>query len=130
MMNRFSTDHESQRYFSPECLYVQLCNCVEVLDRTFSERSGGLLGDVKGTSKPLLSRFKIKKDKSKQHGKLEDFTQVFITKWVDYSNKHGFGTQFSDGSVSVRFNDCTKISLTPDKRYVLSPNNRVVCKNP
>ncbi|KAK3747586.1 hypothetical protein QZH41_015820, partial [Actinostola sp. cb2023] len=111
------SDNETQKYFSPEGLYVQLTTCLQALDRAFAERSGGLT-ELKGTSKPLLSRFKIKKDKSKTAGNLEDFTQVFITKWVDYSNKHGFGAQFSDGSVSVRFNDCSKISLSSDKRNI------------
>ena len=34
---------------------------------------------------------------------------MFISKWVDYSNKFGFGFQLSDGSVGVLFNDSTKI---------------------
>ena len=41
---------------------------------------------------------------------------LLVTKWVDYSNKYGFGAQLSDGSVTVRFNDCTKIALSPGKR--------------
>lgn len=43
---------------------------------------------------------------------------LLVTKWVDYSNKYGFGAQLSDGSVTVRFNDCTKIALSPGKRLV------------
>lgn len=39
-----------------------------------------------------------------------------VTKWVDYSNKYGFGAQLSDGSVTVRFNDSTKIAISPGKR--------------
>ncbi|EYC07856.1 hypothetical protein Y032_0068g174 [Ancylostoma ceylanicum] len=30
---------------------------------------------------------------------------VFVSKWVDYTNRRGFGCQFSDGSVSVKFNE-------------------------
>lgn len=41
---------------------------------------------------------------------------LLVTKWVDYSNKYGFGAQLSDGSVTVRFNDCTKIAISPGKR--------------
>jgi len=37
---------------------------------------------------------------------------VFISKWVDYSNKFGFGFQLSDGCVGVLFNDSTKIGTT------------------
>lgn len=41
---------------------------------------------------------------------------LLVTKWVDYSNKYGFGAQLSDGSVTVRFNDSTKIAISPGKR--------------
>lgn len=34
---------------------------------------------------------------------------LFITKWIDYSNKYGFGYQLSDRSVGVLFNDATKV---------------------
>ena len=41
---------------------------------------------------------------------------LFVTKWVDYSNKYGFGAQLSDGTVLVLFNDSTKIVLSRSKR--------------
>jgi serine/threonine protein kinase len=37
-----------------------------------------------------------------------------ITKWVDYSNKYGFGFQLSDHSVGILFNDNTRMMLTSD----------------
>ena len=40
---------------------------------------------------------------------------VFITKWIDYSNKYGFGFQLSDKSVGVLFNDHTRISYSADR---------------
>ena len=40
---------------------------------------------------------------------------VFITKWIDYSNKYGFGFQLSDRSVGVLFNDNTRISYSADR---------------
>ena len=43
---------------------------------------------------------------------------VFISKWVDYSNKFGFGFQLSNGCVGVLFNDSTKIGTTPDAAIV------------
>jgi polo-like kinase 1 len=43
---------------------------------------------------------------------------VFISKWVDYSNKFGFGFQMSDGSVGVLFNDKTKIGCSADSDMV------------
>jgi hypothetical protein len=113
------SDNEIQKYFLPEGLFVQLSTCLQSLDRESSDntKTGSSSTELKETSKPLFSRFKIKKDKSRTStGRIEDFKQVFIVKWVDYSNKYGFGAQLSDGSVSVRFNDCTKISLSLDRR--------------
>ena len=40
---------------------------------------------------------------------------LFITKWIDYSNKYGFGFQLSDKSVGVFFNDNTRISYSSDR---------------
>jgi hypothetical protein len=44
---------------------------------------------------------------------------VYISKWVDYSNKYGLGYQLTNGSVGVLFNDGTKMVLAPDQRYIL-----------
>ena len=43
-------------------------------------------------------------------------TPTFITKWIDYSNKYGFGFQLSDKSIGVLFNDNTRISYSHDRR--------------
>eukprot|EP00092_Neocalanus_flemingeri_P036989 GFUD01040268.1.p1 GENE.GFUD01040268.1~~GFUD01040268.1.p1 ORF type:complete len:468 (-),score=136.40 GFUD01040268.1:26-1429(-) len=43
---------------------------------------------------------------------------VFVSKWVDYSNKFGFGFQMSDGCVGVLFNDSTKIGTSSDSAIV------------
>ena len=45
------------------------------------------------------------------------FVPIFVSKWIDYSNKYGFGYQLSDKSVGVLFNDSTRISRTADGRY-------------
>ncbi|XP_030626175.1 serine/threonine-protein kinase PLK2b [Chanos chanos] len=42
----------------------------------------------------------------------------WVTKWVDYSNKYGFGYQLSDSTVGVLFNNGTHMSLLPDKKTV------------
>lgn len=47
---------------------------------------------------------------------VEDIVPLFVTKWIDYSNKYGLGFQLSDKSVGVLFNDNTKISYTHDRR--------------
>ncbi|KAL7749927.1 Cell cycle serine/threonine-protein kinase cdc5/MSD2 [Sorochytrium milnesiophthora] len=36
---------------------------------------------------------------------------VFISKWIDYSNKYGLGYQLTNGCVGVYFNDSTSIIL-------------------
>ena len=45
-----------------------------------------------------------------------DTTILWVTKWVDYSNKYGFGFQLSNDSIGVLFNDTSKIILSPDGR--------------
>jgi hypothetical protein len=42
--------------------------------------------------------------------------KLYVCKWVDYSNKYGFGAELSDGSVLVRFNDGSKMTLTRDRQ--------------
>lgn len=41
---------------------------------------------------------------------------VWICKWVDYSDKYGFGYHLSDDSIGVSFNDHTKIALLSDAK--------------
>lgn len=45
-------------------------------------------------------------------GSADILNKIYVCKWVDYSNKYGFGAELSDGTVLVRFNDGTKMSLT------------------
>lgn len=45
-----------------------------------------------------------------------DMTILWVSKWVDYSNKYGFGFQLSNDSIGVLFNDTSKIILSPDGR--------------
>ncbi|CAH1245629.1 PLK2 [Branchiostoma lanceolatum] len=41
---------------------------------------------------------------------------TWVPKWVDYSNRYGFGYQLSDNSVGLLLNDASLITLCPDKR--------------
>ena len=53
------------------------------------------------------------------HGKapeLCDQNTVWVTKWVDYSNKYGFGFRLSSDAVGVLFNDTSRMLLQPDGR--------------
>ncbi|KAJ3219956.1 Cell cycle serine/threonine-protein kinase cdc5/MSD2 [Chytriomyces hyalinus] len=43
---------------------------------------------------------------------------VFITKWIDYSNKYGLGYQLHDGSIGVYFNDSTSLLLAADNIHI------------
>lgn len=41
---------------------------------------------------------------------------IWISKWVDYSDKYGFGYELSDDCVGVMFNDFTRIVLLANKK--------------
>uniref|UniRef100_A0A8C1EE06 Serine/threonine-protein kinase PLK3 n=2 Tax=Cyprinus carpio TaxID=7962 RepID=A0A8C1EE06_CYPCA len=43
---------------------------------------------------------------------------IWVTKWVDYSNKYGFGYQLSNQNVGVLFNEGTHLSLCDQRRTV------------
>ncbi|XP_025193335.1 serine/threonine-protein kinase polo-like isoform X2 [Melanaphis sacchari] len=44
---------------------------------------------------------------------------IWVSKWVDYSDKYGFGYELSDDCVGVMFNDFTRIVLLANlKRYM------------
>ncbi|XP_033737469.1 serine/threonine-protein kinase PLK1-like [Pecten maximus] len=47
-----------------------------------------------------------------------DFTITWVTKWVDYSNKYGFGFQLSNDAIGVLFNDTSRIVMSPDGRAI------------
>lgn len=71
------------------------------------------------TLKKMLSQ--ILKIKSFRAGKLgEEMSDpsaqpiYWVSKWVDYSDKYGFGYQLCDESVGVMFNDTTKLILLPN----------------
>nr|CAI5817145.1 unnamed protein product [Callosobruchus analis] len=39
---------------------------------------------------------------------------IWVSKWVDYSDKYGFGYQLCDEGVGVMFNDTTKLIMLPN----------------
>lgn len=39
-----------------------------------------------------------------------------MSKWVDYSNKYGFGYQLSNRSIGVLFNNGTHMALSPNHK--------------
>ena len=46
------------------------------------------------------------------------YQPLFVSKWIDYSNRHGFGFQLSDGYVGILFNDCSRIGYSDGQRCV------------
>lgn len=44
---------------------------------------------------------------------------VWVSKWVDYSNKYGLGYELTDGTFGAFFNDGTRIALAPNERYLI-----------
>lgn len=41
---------------------------------------------------------------------------AWVSKWVDYSNKYGFGYQLSNHRIGVLFNDGTHMALSADRK--------------
>lgn len=41
---------------------------------------------------------------------------MWVSKWVDYSNKFGFGYQLSSRRVAVLFNDGTHMALSANRK--------------
>jgi cell cycle serine/threonine-protein kinase CDC5/MSD2 len=44
---------------------------------------------------------------------------VWVTRWVDYSNKYGLGYQLSNGTVGVLLNDLGRLLLVPETQRVV-----------
>ena len=45
-------------------------------------------------------------------------SEIWVTKWVDYSNKYGLGYLLNNGYIGFYFNDTTKIILNPiEKKF-------------
>lgn len=58
------------------------------------------------------------KDVRENPSSISDSNIVWVTKWVDYSNKYGFGFQLSNDVIGVLFNDTSRIVMSPDGRAV------------
>ena len=109
----YSLGQKRLKYFPPDNLMSKLSNCLECLEER--QRTPPCISTEPGKKRsPCHSSGNIKKSGGTLQRDLPK--SLLVTKWVDYSNKYGFGAQLSDGSVTVRFNDCTKIALSPGKR--------------
>ena len=62
--------------------------------------------------------------KSKEHGKYVAPSPIYVTKWVDYSNKYGLGYQLSNDTIGVYFNDMTSMLLDiRESTFIYSDHN-------
>ena len=112
---RSSLGHPKPKYFPPDELICKLSKCLECLEES----------EQKLLVKPLGLFAKNPSCQPQGNGRKswgikthDDLKPLLVTKWVDYSNKYGFGAQLSDGSFNVRFNDGSKIAISPGKRWV------------
>ncbi|CAD5111847.1 DgyrCDS1111 [Dimorphilus gyrociliatus] len=70
--------------------------------------------------------------KGKTPPALKDTRPLWVTKWVDFSNRYGFGFLLSDGCVGVLFNDLTRAVLSADKKlaHLNDLSNEIVAFDP
>ncbi|KAK9478716.1 kinase-like domain-containing protein [Lipomyces japonicus] len=57
----------------------------------------------------------------------QNYYPVYVSQWVDYSNKYGLGYQLSDGSSGVYFNDTTSLIVTQTEEtfdYISRENDK------
>nr|KAG5714102.1 hypothetical protein BaRGS_020430 [Batillaria attramentaria] len=76
-------------------------------------RSAAMLLDVLTTCLEHMP-----KDCTQNPAPLSDSNIVWVTKWVDYSNKYGFGFQLSNDAMGVLFNDTSRILMAPEARAI------------
>ena len=48
---------------------------------------------------------------------------IFVSKWIDYSNRYGFGYQLSDKTVGVLFNEVRFFYIKEIKFWVIKANS-------
>ena len=100
--------HETQLHYKRENLLIQIIEAIEpCLTRVLGNGSVDMV-DEAAISSPHRSHFP----------EPLSLLPIFVSKWIDYSNKYGFGYQLSDQSVGVIFNDSTRICRSPDGSVV------------
>jgi len=97
----------SYGYSNPQNLYERLNTCLNSMpDAHCTELSDPI---STGTSDS-------EEESSLADGALANANRLWITKWVDYSNKYGFGAQLSNGCIVIRYNDGTTLAVDTQKR--------------
>ena len=93
--------HDSRLHYKREHLLIQIIESIEpCLTNVCTDVVDGMISPTYHPTEPL------------------SLLPIFVSKWIDYSNKYGFGYQLSDQSVGVIFNDSTRICRSPDGSIV------------
>ncbi|XP_057299857.1 serine/threonine-protein kinase PLK1-like isoform X2 [Hydractinia symbiolongicarpus] len=96
----------SYGYHTPQTLYERLNTCLNSMPDPHCTALSDPIST--GTS-----------DSEEENSLVEGFAhphRLWITKWVDYSNKYGFGAQLSNGCIVIRYNDGTTLAVDAPKR--------------
>ena len=64
-----------------------------------------------------FSRIDNEKHQDSKKSLLKNGSDIWVTKWADYSSKYGLGYVMSNGCIGVYFNDSTKIILYSNEWY-------------
>lgn len=97
---------------SPDDLYLKLSTCLTCMPKN-NDSAPSVDSSTTSTESEKTANI------STSDGSSQDILRkLYVCKWVDYSNKYGFGAELSDGSVLVRFNDGTKMTLTRDRELI------------
>ncbi|XP_014221745.1 serine/threonine-protein kinase polo [Trichogramma pretiosum] len=119
-MNNSPQVDEISKLQSPRKLKNYMSNAqkqelhIETMLKSLQEQLGNLL-----KSKP-----------GRKMGAVDDMTDpdaqpfLWVSKWVDYSDKYGFGYQLSDDGVGVMFNDGTRIIMLANNFNIHYINQR------
>ena len=109
ILSQLFADDSSRDMCNPQPLFTRLNACLNSMpDPNLSARSDPIsAGASDSEDEPFYERQDVCTDQTKR---------LWITKWVDYSNKYGFGAQLSNGSLVIRFNDATTLAMTSEKK--------------
>jgi hypothetical protein len=81
-----------------------------MLEMMFDSLNGGLIAMKTGSLEKMASSQLVPSE-------LVMAPKIFISNWIDYSNKYGLGYQLTNGGVGVHFNDSTTIIMSANYKY-------------
>ena len=101
---------------SPEKDVVQGCSpglraSLKRMKGFFNNRDDFLLQAIEGLQMFVSTGQTAPSSHPPSQSSIERHIPIFVSKWVDYTNRFGFVFKLSDGSVGVLFNDTTKLGL-------------------